>query len=71
LEGVIDKDMIVFDFSEFDSSSISFNIRFWIEYPGEPGYLMMRSKAIKSIKRAFDEQDITIPFPIRTLEFGI
>jgi small conductance mechanosensitive channel len=31
----------------------------------------MRSKAIKTIKKVFDEQDITIPFPIRTLDFGI
>jgi hypothetical protein len=31
----------------------------------------MRSKAIKAIKKKFDEQDITIPFPIRTLDFGI
>jgi len=71
LEGVIDKDQIGFDYSEFDSSSINFNIRFWIGYPGEPGYLKMRNKAIKAIKSAFDEQDITIPFPIRTLDFGI
>jgi small conductance mechanosensitive channel len=71
LEGVIDKDNIVFDYSEFDSSSINFNIRFWIEYPGEPSYFTMKSKAIKAIKSAFHEQDITIPFPIRTLDFGI
>jgi small conductance mechanosensitive channel len=71
LDGVIDKDVMVFDYAEFDSSSISFNIRFWIEYPGEPSYFAMRSKAIKAIKKAFDEQDFTIPFPIRTLDFGI
>ena len=71
LEGVIDEDRIGFDYSEFDSSSINFNIRFWVEYPSEPGYLKMRNKAIKAIKSAFDEQDITIPFPIRTLDFGI
>jgi small conductance mechanosensitive channel len=71
LEGLIDKDKIVFDYSEFDSSSINFNIRFWIEYPGEPSYFTMKSKAIKAIKSAFHEQDITIPFPIRTLDFGI
>ncbi len=71
LEGVIDKDKLVFDYSEFDSSSVNFNIRFWIEYPGEPSYFTMKSKAIKAIKKAFDEQDITIPFPIRTLDFGI
>ncbi len=71
MEGVIDKDLIGFDYSEFDSSSINFNIRFWIEYPDQLGYLTMRSKAIKTIKSAFDEQNITIPFPIRTLDFGI
>ncbi|WP_339839561.1 mechanosensitive ion channel family protein [uncultured Flavobacterium sp.] len=71
LDGVIDKDLMVFDYSEFDSSSINFNVRFWIEYPGEPSYFVMKSKAIKAIKKAFDEQDITIPFPIRTLDFGI
>lgn len=71
LDGVINKDLMVFDYSEFDSSSINFNIRFWIEYPGEPSYFAMKNKAIKAIKSAFDEHDITIPFPIRTLDFGI
>ncbi len=71
LDGVIDKDLMVFDYAEFDSSSINFNIRFWIKYPGGPGYYKMKSNAFKVIKSAFDEQDITIPFPIRTLDFGI
>jgi len=71
LDGVIDKDSMVFDYAEFDSSSINFNIRFWIEYPGGPGYYKMKSNAIKAIMRAFNEHDITIPFPIRTLDFGI
>jgi small conductance mechanosensitive channel len=71
LEGVIDKNLMIFDYSEFDSSSINFNIRFWIEYPEGPGYFTMKNKAIKAIKSAFDEHDITIPFPIRTLDFGI
>ena len=71
LDGVIDKELMVLDYCEFDSSSINFNIRFWIKYPGEPNYFIMRSKAIKAIKSEFDEQDITIPFPIRTLDFGI
>lgn len=71
LEGVIEADKVVFDYSEFGSSSINFNIRFWIEYPDQPDFLKMRSNAIKAIRVAFAEQDITIPFPIRTLDFGI
>ncbi|MDY0077955.1 MAG: mechanosensitive ion channel [Bacteroidales bacterium] len=71
LDGVIDHDNIVFDYAEFGSSSINFNIRFWISYPDPPGFLAVRNQAIIAIKEAFDENDIMIPFPIRTLDFGI
>ncbi|SMG15663.1 Mechanosensitive ion channel [Marivirga sericea] len=71
LEGVIRKEDMIFTYSEFGSSSINFEIKFWIDYPTNPSFLEMRSKAIMAIKDAFDEADITIPFPIRTLDFGI
>ncbi len=70
-EGVIDQDKLIFDYEEFGGSSINFNIRFWIEYPDQPGYFAVKTRVIKAIKKAFDENDITIPFPIRTLDFGI
>ncbi|MTI20016.1 mechanosensitive ion channel family protein [Fulvivirga sp. RKSG066] len=71
MEGVIRKDEMIFDYYEFANSSINFNIRFWIKYPDQPGFLQNRHEAIKKIKAAFAENDITIPFPIRTLDFGI
>ena len=71
IEGVVDRDKTIFDYSAFGDSSINFNIRFWVEYPGQRGFLSMRNDAIKAIKLAFDDNDITIPFPIRTLDFGI
>jgi len=71
LKGIIDPENIIFDYKEFGSSSINFNIRFWIEYPDEPGYLAIRNNAIITIKKAFDKNGITIPYPIRTLDFGI
>lgn len=58
-------------FTEFGDSSINFMITFWIHYPNEPGFLKARSEAIIQIKERFDENGITIPFPIRTLDFGI
>jgi small conductance mechanosensitive channel len=33
--------------------------------------LQAQSDGIMKIKKAFDENDIMIPFPIRTLDFGI
>ena len=58
-------------FEEFADSSINFVVRFWIKFERQAHFLHARSEAIMSIKRAYNEQGITIPFPIRTLDFGI
>lgn len=71
MEGVIRHKDMIFTYYEFGGSSINFEIKFWIKFPNNPDYLEMRSRAIKEIKKAFDGADITIPFPIRTLDFGI
>ncbi|MGR3809949.1 mechanosensitive ion channel family protein [Jiulongibacter sp. NS-SX5] len=71
MDNVIDHENTIFTYSGFGGSSIDFEIKFWIEYPDHPSYLAMRSEAIMSIKEAFDKADIMIPYPIRTLDFGI
>ncbi len=56
---------------EFGDSSINFTVRYWIDYPhGDVGYFKAIDAGIKAIKAAFDEHDILIPFPIRTLDFN-
>jgi len=71
LDYVVRKDEMIFTYTGYGDSSINFDIKFWIKYPTEPSFLEMRSNAIIAIKEAFDHNDITIPFPIRTLDFGI
>lgn len=58
-------------FEEFGDSSINFVVRFWIDFSRQAEYLAARSEAIERVKAAFDEGGITIPFPIRTLDFGV
>jgi small conductance mechanosensitive channel len=58
-------------FRDFGSSSIDFEVRIWLNSPEQSVYTLARSETIEFIKKAFDENDITIPFPIRTLDFGI
>lgn len=58
-------------FTGFGGSSIDFQIRFWINDAEQLAYLDARSKAVMAIKQAFDDHGVTIPFPIRTLDFGI
>lgn len=65
------EDPITFFYDEFGDSSINFEVRIWVNSPEQPVWLQGRSEAIMYIKEAFDKNDITIPFPIRTLDFGI
>lgn len=61
---------IEFFYQAFGPSSIDFKISFWVEYPGDRNYDRAIHQAIVSIKKAFDEHGITIPYPVRTLEFN-
>jgi small conductance mechanosensitive channel len=65
-----DKEVELF-YEEFGESSINFVVRFWIDYARQPDFLQAQSEAIERIKKAFDENGITIPFPVRTLDFAV
>ena len=58
-------------FNEFGDSSINFTLYFWKKVTAQADFLSTQSEAIIALKSAFDRNDITIPFPIRTLDFGV
>ncbi|MDX1636458.1 MAG: mechanosensitive ion channel family protein [Balneolaceae bacterium] len=62
---------VEFFYNEFGGSSINFVIRFWVDFRANPDFWQAQNDAIIAIKQAFDENGIDIPFPIRTLDFGI
>ncbi|NNC69733.1 MAG: mechanosensitive ion channel family protein [Flavobacteriaceae bacterium] len=59
---------VEFYYTEFGGSSINFICRFWIYGESSVEKLKAKSKVIIEIKKAFDEHQINIPFPIRTLD---
>lgn len=71
IEGLSETDETTMFYQEFGDSSINFFVRLWINSPEQPSYLRVGSEAVMRIKKAYDENDIMIPFPIRTLDFGI
>ncbi len=71
VENVLSNKGIEFYYDEFGDSSINFKIRFWVSFVTNPDFWQARSDAIIAITKAFDQNDIMIPFPIRTLDFGI
>ncbi len=71
IEGRLKNHPVEVFFREFGSSSVNLVVRFWINYPDNNSIFKATNQAIKNIKMSFDQNDITIPFPIRTLDFGI
>lgn len=71
LHGLSEEDKTTVFFTEFGNSTINFVLRLWVKSPEQADYLQVGSDAIISIKKAFDANDITLPFPITTLDFGI
>ena len=60
---------VIFLYTGFGDSSINFQTRFWINSTSGLEVLKAKTNAIIAIKKAFDANDINIPFPIRTLDF--
>lgn len=71
IEGLSAKEKTSLFFSEFGDSSINFTVRLWMDSAEQLLYNRVGSDAVMRIKKAYDENDIMIPFPIRTLDFGI
>lgn len=57
-------------FEEFGGSSINFSVLIWLTESDQMSYRKARSAGMKAIKRGLDAAEISIPFPIRTLDFG-
>jgi small conductance mechanosensitive channel len=56
--------------TEFGESAITLSIRFWAQSKDAVCWIYTRSKVINDIRKAFEQQGITIPFPIRTVHRG-
>jgi len=67
---VIKKEETAVYAESFGDSSINLLLWFWIRYPGEPGFMVVRHDAINTVKTVLEDNDILIPFPIRTLDFN-
>jgi len=53
----------------FGDSSVNLLVWYWIDYPGEFGYMDALHDGVLTVQAALADADISIPFPIRTLDF--
>ncbi|GGG40691.1 mechanosensitive ion channel protein MscS [Croceivirga lutea] len=67
-DAVTKENEIIFLYREFGDSSINFETRFWINSTSAIEVAKAKTEAMIKIKKAFDQNSINIPFPIRTLD---
>jgi small conductance mechanosensitive channel len=59
-------------FEDLSDSAVNLVARFWIDFTSKQSdYLRAKSEAIERLKKAFDQNGITMPFPTRTLDFAV
>lgn len=58
-------------FREFGDNSINFRVRMWIDSADQGTFSKVGSEAIQRIKKAYDANGISIPFPTMTMDFGV
>lgn len=67
----IEKESVRAFYNSFGDSSINFLIWTWIPFNNnEAEFLAIQDEMVIRIKKAFDAHNITIPYPMRTLDFG-
>jgi len=57
--------------TELADSSVGLQSRIWIADPSRADFVRIRAEYVTAVKRRFDEAEIDIPYPIRTLDGGI
>lgn len=67
---VIHEDTTFF-FEGLGESTIDFKIRIWVDSDKYGDYLQFINDVIIILKEAFDTNEISLPFPIRTLDFNM
>lgn len=67
-DSVDNKEEVIFLYREFGDSSINFELRYWINSTSGLEVAKSKTEAIILLKKAFDKNNINIPFPIRTLD---
>ncbi|ANW95603.1 mechanosensitive ion channel protein MscS [Wenyingzhuangia fucanilytica] len=65
---ITNKNEVLFLWKEFGDSSINFELRFWINSTSALEVAKAKSEGIMLVKEAFKQNNINIPFPIRTLD---
>jgi len=70
-EGILDDPEPSVRLTELGDSSVGLQSRIWISNPGRADFVKTRGEYVTAVKERFDEEDINIPYPNRTIGGGL
>ena len=71
IENLLKKEGIDFYFTSIGGYAYNFEVRFWIKFNKQTDYLNAMSEAIMRVKKRFEKENISIAYPVQTLDFGV
>jgi len=70
-EGIMDDPGPSVRLIELGDSSVGLQSRIWIDDPSRADFVKTRGEYVQAVKQRFDEEDINIPYPNRTIGGGL
>jgi len=71
IDGLLTDEAVDFYFTEIGNSAYNFQLRFWIAFNNNNDFRKAMSEAIMRIKKRFEQENISIAYPVTTLDFGV
>ena len=60
-----------FYYTNIGGSTYNFMLRFWVQFDSNDDYCRGMNDAIMQIKKRFEQENISIAYPVTTLDFGV
>ncbi len=71
IDALLPNEPIDLFFTEIGGYSYNFELRFWIVFSDQKQYMQAMSDCIMRIKKRFEQENISMAYPVTTLDFGV
>lgn len=71
VKSLLTTETIEFYFTDIGDSSYNFMLLFWIKFDSDEDFCNAMSDIIMQIKKRFEKENISISYPVTTLDFGV
>jgi small conductance mechanosensitive channel len=70
-EGLLPDEAMDFYYTNIGNSAYNFQLRFWIKFNTNNDHKIAMNDIIMRIKKRFEQENISIAYPVTTLDFGV